>query len=224
MNYKKQYERLINRARQRTLGGYAEIHHILPRCLGGTDEEDNLVSLTAREHFTAHVLLVKMYPKEYGLIKAVNQMCRFNKRQDRSKNRMYGWLRAKFAKEMSRNQTGEGNSQFGSCWVCKNSIPKKVKKTELDSYLAEGWIRGRKQPKKLECINCLKIFMQVSREKSCSEKCLEEYRTNFSKKNYSSVVKALEKKYGKYWASINGRKGGLAIRNIADVNPLATNQ
>jgi hypothetical protein len=39
-----------------------EEHHILPRCLGGTDEKTNLVLLTVREHFRAHILLADMYP------------------------------------------------------------------------------------------------------------------------------------------------------------------
>ena len=38
---------------------------------------------------------------------------------------------------------GNKNSQYGTCWVFKD-IAKKIKKEELDSYLSEGWIRGRK--------------------------------------------------------------------------------
>ena len=41
--------------------GYVERHHILPRALGGTDDSSNLVALTAREHFLAHMLLAKIY-------------------------------------------------------------------------------------------------------------------------------------------------------------------
>lgn len=38
-------------------GEYKERHHITPRCCGGTDDEDNLIDLYAREHFIAHKLL-----------------------------------------------------------------------------------------------------------------------------------------------------------------------
>ena len=38
---------------------YSEKHHILPRSLGGDDHPDNIVSLTAREHFIVHLLLTK---------------------------------------------------------------------------------------------------------------------------------------------------------------------
>ena len=39
---------------------YYERHHILPRSLGGSDENSNLVLLTAREHVICHWLLTKM--------------------------------------------------------------------------------------------------------------------------------------------------------------------
>lgn len=38
---------------------YGEIHHILPKCLGGNDIKDNLVKLTAKEHYVVHHLLCK---------------------------------------------------------------------------------------------------------------------------------------------------------------------
>jgi 5-methylcytosine-specific restriction endonuclease McrA len=41
--------------------GYVERHHILPKSLGGTDESNNMVSLTAREHWIAHLLLHKIH-------------------------------------------------------------------------------------------------------------------------------------------------------------------
>lgn len=40
--------------------GY-EIHHIMPRSLGGSDEPHNLVYFTPREHFIAHRLLARLY-------------------------------------------------------------------------------------------------------------------------------------------------------------------
>lgn len=40
--------------------GYIEIHHVIPKSLGGDDDVLNLVPLSAREHFIAHWLLMKM--------------------------------------------------------------------------------------------------------------------------------------------------------------------
>ena len=36
---------------------YHEKHHIIPKCMDGTDDEDNLIDLYAKEHFIAHKLL-----------------------------------------------------------------------------------------------------------------------------------------------------------------------
>ena len=53
---------IIDRAKSRTLlaNEYYEKHHIIPKSLGGTNEKENLVSLTAREHFICHLLLLKI--------------------------------------------------------------------------------------------------------------------------------------------------------------------
>ena len=55
------YFSIISKAKQRTqMSEYSEIHHILPKSLGGSNDLDNLVKLTAREHFICHMLLSKM--------------------------------------------------------------------------------------------------------------------------------------------------------------------
>lgn len=58
--YAKWYFAIVDRAKTRVLDGYQEKHHILPRSLGGSDASDNVVSLTAREHFICHLLLTKI--------------------------------------------------------------------------------------------------------------------------------------------------------------------
>jgi|SRR5882762_721123 len=62
--YQRWYDQIITRAKSRRIDEYSERHHILPRSLGGGDEENNLVTLTYREHFLAHWLLVKIYDGE----------------------------------------------------------------------------------------------------------------------------------------------------------------
>ncbi|MGZ7204812.1 HNH endonuclease signature motif containing protein, partial [Streptococcus pyogenes] len=60
MDYQRHYNSLMDRAKYRNLNCYKELHHIIPRCMGGSDDKDNLVYLTAAEHFVAHQLLLKM--------------------------------------------------------------------------------------------------------------------------------------------------------------------
>lgn len=53
---------------------------------------------------------------------------------------------AKQKDTMKRNkhQQGKKNSQYGTCWVMKDGISKKIHKTELDTYINNGWTKGRK--------------------------------------------------------------------------------
>jgi hypothetical protein len=47
--------------------------------------------------------------------------------------------------EIKKAQTkGENNSQFGTCWITKDGVNKKIKKEGLEIYLLEGWVKGRK--------------------------------------------------------------------------------
>lgn len=63
MDYERIYREFIadRRAREVGLTGYTEKHHILPRSLGGGNEPENLIRLTAGDHFFAHLLLAKAH-------------------------------------------------------------------------------------------------------------------------------------------------------------------
>ena len=59
--YTKWYYSIINAAQLRLVVDiYSEKHHILPKSLGGENNKSNLVTLTAREHFVCHLLLMRM--------------------------------------------------------------------------------------------------------------------------------------------------------------------
>lgn len=65
MDYDSVYKKLMISRKDREIldGVYYEIHHIIPRSEGGTNEKTNLVHLTPREHYIAHLLLWKAAPK-----------------------------------------------------------------------------------------------------------------------------------------------------------------
>ena len=110
MNYEAHYNKLIARSRGRLLECYTERHHIIPRCLGGSDASENIADLTAEEHYVAHQLLVKMHPGHKGLIYATMMMTSAGAGGGRSGNKMYSWLRKKNSEAMMGNTHSVGRT------------------------------------------------------------------------------------------------------------------
>jgi hypothetical protein len=102
------YNNIIVRAKSRgKIDVYTEKHHILPRSLGGTNNLDNLVHLTGREHFIAHRLLVKITKGDdrNKMIFALNSMMnRYNKTMKRytPTSKVYEYLRIKLSEAHKR--------------------------------------------------------------------------------------------------------------------------
>lgn len=57
--YLKWYLRLIQFRAEASPDGYIEKHHVVPLSLGGKDDPENVVKLTAREHFVCHRMLAR---------------------------------------------------------------------------------------------------------------------------------------------------------------------
>lgn len=58
--YFEMVENALAENRKKAAGTYYEKHHIIPKFMGGSNTKENFVLLTAKEHFVAHMLLVKM--------------------------------------------------------------------------------------------------------------------------------------------------------------------
>jgi len=162
MNYKRIYQQIIERAKSRKIDGYTEKHHILPRCLGGDDNKENLVSLTAREHFIAHLLLVKIYNGNLRLVKAVAMMC-VGQNERKLTNRLYGKYRTLLSQAQSECQSGKGNSQFGTIWI-HHPLTKEEKK--IKGAVPEGWLPGRNKKTQVKVLrNKRKEHIEKQKEK-----------------------------------------------------------
>ena len=83
MDYRKDYDLLMERAKNRELlkDTYTERHHILPRCLGGKNNKNNIVKLLPKEHYIAHLLLFRLYPNNQKLSFAFWMMCNGNRKK-----------------------------------------------------------------------------------------------------------------------------------------------
>lgn len=137
MNYTLIYKQIIDRAALRTPTGYTEKHHIIPRCLGGNDDKNNLIRLTAREHYLVHLLLTRIHPGHLGLIHAFWMMSNKQWNKNRS-SRDYALAKAIIASTMRRNVgTPEAIAKMArskkgkSSWVGKkHSVESKRKQSE----------------------------------------------------------------------------------------------
>lgn len=79
-DYKRDYEYLMDFFKENPLtSGYFEVHHIVPKCVGGDNSEDNLVRLSARNHILAHILLFRANPDIPGFQIAAGLMVNVTK-------------------------------------------------------------------------------------------------------------------------------------------------
>lgn len=129
MDYQKVYTQLFSHRKSNPLKKskklYTELHHIVPRCLGGSDEPENLVRLTGREHFIAHRLLAKIYKENSDLTLAVLLMVTTLEGVKIVSSRQVEKLRKEISsaaklrwtdelkREASERMTGEANICFG---------------------------------------------------------------------------------------------------------------
>ena len=91
---------------------YHERHHILPRCMGGTNDPENLINLFAREHFEAHRLLALENPDNPKIIHAwwmMSTVTKSNKKRVTVTSEEYEEAR----KALSQAISGENNPWYG---------------------------------------------------------------------------------------------------------------
>ena len=102
MNYVNVYYSIIKNRLDNPVEGYVERHHIVPKSEGGTDNDDNIVALTAREHYICHLLLAKIYD-DHKMYSAVVFMQaakeRWPSRTFKFNSRLYEFFRKEFSKK-----------------------------------------------------------------------------------------------------------------------------
>jgi hypothetical protein len=105
--YSKLYYKITANAKQRITEGYTESHHIIPQSLGGNNDKENLVDLTAREHFICHWLLIKMTEGDdrSKMLYALQGMKAENKYQQRYHTKITARVYEKYRIEHAQNHS-----------------------------------------------------------------------------------------------------------------------
>lgn len=124
MNYIHIYCSIIHNRLHNKVDGYVEHHHIIPRSEGGPDNNDNIVALTAREHYICHLLLAKIY-NDYKMWHAVNLMSRLNDKV-KINSRLYEMVRINSAKKHSEIMVGRQSWNKGKTGIYSDETIKKI--------------------------------------------------------------------------------------------------
>ena len=146
MNYLKVYNEIIKKAksenRKRNKENYFEKHHIFPSCYFKSRKisnyKENLVLLTAREHYICHKLLYKHEPNDklfLGWHKMAFSSNNVQQREYLISSKEYDILSKEFSKMQSKRITGRR-------FITKDGKYKCVPTDQLEKYFSEGWIFG----------------------------------------------------------------------------------
>ena len=201
MNYSKIYNDLIYRAKNRIYDGFTESHHIIPRCMQGSNDIANIAELTPEEHFLAHQLLINIYPNEPKLVLAARYMC-YDSNGKRINNKMFGWIRKKHAESMSKLNKGRivspelakrrGDSQKGKIGPMKD----KTHSAETKQKMSDSAIGKSKPPRTItHTKNHADSIRGVPRSEETKQKIKE-----------STKGKSFEERYGPEEARIRREK------------------
>lgn len=197
MNYIKLYDSLILNAKNKNRKKlnknnknyiYYEKHHIIPKCVGGSDDNSNLVLLTAKEHYLAHKLLIKIYSGNRKIALAYHRMT-FDKKHDQyicsrdyeyAKELISSTICSEETRQKQRNKKmGKSAAIKGRKLITKNDKKKYVYPSEIDAYILEGWKYKIIMPK--EKYNHSEITKNLMRKKALGRKASKETKQILSK-------------------------------------------
>lgn len=167
MNYQKIHDLIISRATNREKPDcYCERHHVIPKSMGGTDDEDNIVILTAREHFIIHWLLMKIH-RNKQMIYAFHAMTKpVGNGRTRYNSHSFKYAREAMGKWTKENMSGKNHPFYGLTgndhphYGMKRSKGTRLKMSEKAKKRYE--IHPHPNRVKIACVETGEIFQSLS--------------------------------------------------------------
>ena len=196
--YSKWYSALITKAQLRVLPKalYTEGHHVIPKSWGGSDNKDNIVRLTAKEHYMAHALLWKMNVGEgyhNKMVHAFNAMSimkdgSYNKPGYRINSRLFESVRLE---RIAYLKTLKG--PLSPAWGKPSNVSPEVRE-RITAAVKERWADPEFKSKMIEK---RRAFLD-SPEGIKQREALAKRMTGF-KKSPEAIEKTAAAKRGKTW-------------------------
>lgn len=188
MNYQRAYDALIAKAILVPVAGRVEKHHILPKCIGGTDDASNLVALSPRQHFVAHLLLAKIHPKNVGLLYAAFMM---SKRGSIKCSRKYRWVREMYSPVHSeRLKSRPVSNKALAAFAAFRSLPKSEAHKQAIAKALTGRKLSEERRKKCAAANLGRKLTQ--RELELISKRMKGNSFGVGNKSRTGLVNSIE--------------------------------
>lgn len=224
--YTKWYVAIIKNAKP--MDGYQERHHILPKCfnMGGEVDEDNIVMLTAREHYICHLLMTRMFTnkrKRYQMILAFVRMSnttRLDKNRQYSANSiLYAHAKQQMSLQMKVDNPNSNGVHSKRAWQ-QSSDKRRIAQSRLIAELNRRLKTKPKETRMHVCTHCGKdviteefIHHPVKQAYYCGAVCRNRHSAAKRTRPRQSSANSLEPR--RAWnkgipnpkSAENGRKG-----------------
>lgn len=146
MDYQWHYNKLIETRRDRIIDPfvYYENHHIVLKSMGGSNDSDNMIMLTAREHFLAHWLLWRIHRNRqtaYAFYSFVNFFQGHNHQNRPKITSARGYQEAREAHALTHSEKMTG--------ILNSNRSKKVLQFDLEENFIQEWPSAKEAQREL---------------------------------------------------------------------------
>lgn len=205
--YYKWYYNIINNAKNRIVNEYVERHHIIPKSLGGSNKKDNLVILTAKEHFVCHLLLTKITEGEdrKKMSRAFWLMAKGTGKRYRPSSKLYEIARKSFVEAQKghsnylKYQTQDSRTQIS---ITMKKMISELTQEENSQRIKNSWSSSKswtdERKKKIS-------KSTTGKKKTKTPKLLAAIEAR-KEQSLQNMLNAAEKNRGRTWKLIDGKR------------------